>query len=111
MPDGRDSDIITRIGQILLSVLPDNAETIIVNGETDVDYANASLELRGPDGKAFYFAWDDNPDEAVDEITDLLIDLRQVMIDDGSDPWYGFTMAVQRDGAFEVDFSYEPPTD
>ncbi|MET8310306.1 immunity protein YezG family protein [Micromonospora sp. NPDC005173] len=111
MPDGSDSDIITRIGQILMSILPDNAATITVNGEADIDYANAALELRGPDGTVFYFGWDDNPDEAVDEIADLLIDLRQVMAEDGSEPWYGFTMAVQSDGTFEVDFSYEPPTD
>ncbi|MET8044360.1 hypothetical protein ABZU25_26265 [Micromonospora sp. NPDC005215] len=50
VPDGRDSDIITRIGQILMSILPDNAVAITVNGEADVDYANAALELRRPDG-------------------------------------------------------------
>ena len=111
MPDGRDSEIITRIGQILLSILPDNAVTIIANGEADTDYANAALELRGPAGQVFHFSWDDNPDEAVDEITDLLIDLRQVMLAESGDPWYGFTMAVHRDGHFDVNFSYEPPAD
>ncbi|MEU7613601.1 immunity protein YezG family protein [Micromonospora sp. NPDC049204] len=77
----------------------------------DVNYAHAGLELRSPDGKAFHFAGEDNPDEAVDEIADLIIDLRQLMIEDDNEPWYGFSMTAQRDGTFTADFSYEPPTD
>ncbi len=108
MPDGRESDIITRIGEILLSILPENAVAIVAEGETDVDYTGVSLELRSPDDKAFYFGWDDNPDDSVDEITELLIDLRQVMAEDGGEPWYGFSMVVRRDGNLDVHFSYEP---
>ncbi|MEU8331990.1 immunity protein YezG family protein [Micromonospora sp. NPDC048839] len=111
MPDGRDSDIITRIGQILMSILPDKAAAITVDGEADVNYAHAGLELRSPDGKAFHFGGEDNPDEAVDEIAGLIIDLRELTIEDDNEPWYGFSMTAQRDGTFAVDFSYEPPTD
>ncbi|WP_238015028.1 DUF600 family protein [Dactylosporangium sp. AC04546] len=111
MPDGREPEIIESICEILLDLLPDDAEAITADVEADKGYSSVELTLRRADGSTVPFGTEAEHDEPVDDINELVIQLHEVMSADGQDPWYGAQIVVDGDGKFDVNFSYEPPED
>lgn len=63
------------------------------------------------DGSAGHFRYNNEPVEATGEISDAVMDWWDVTKSEGQDAWYGVTMTVDRDGNFDVNFSYDPPQD
>jgi hypothetical protein len=106
--DDRTSEITTRIGNILLDILPDHASSITLHGEALSDWAEAQVEFETANGTE-YFDFDNEPADAVGDLGFALIDLHKAMAESGQEPFYGATVTVHRDGQFNVDFSYERP--
>lgn len=102
-------DIITKIGSLLRDVLPDEADTITLDGEADEAYSRVAFNMRRPDDTRFRFDSTAMP-EQTHEISMLLIDLWEDNDDAGGDPWHGIVMTVGRDGAPDVAFSPDFPT-
>lgn len=111
MFDERQGEIAEYIGRILLDIIPDDAVKITAKADVDEDYAGTGVEFESSSGAVGHFSMDTLPRDAVGDISDAFIDLRDVMLADGHDPWYGITFTVDRDGHFDVNFSYAPPED
>ena len=109
MPDGREEEIVNTIGEELLGLLPANADGITVEAEADDDYSSAILRLTRNDGTRYDFPADAYQQDPMDVVTEEIIQLRELTLADGRDPWYGVDITVYRDGRFEMKFSYDPP--
>lgn len=107
MHEAREVELINAIGKQLRTIIPPSARTITANGEAGSDWADVGFEFQGETGDVGHFAFEDNPGEASDEISEALMELHEVMASNGKDDWNRFQFTVDRDGKFEVSFSYE----
>ncbi|MGV9214978.1 immunity protein YezG family protein [Micromonospora sp. RB23] len=111
MLTSRDAEFTNRIGGALLSALPDRARSITARCKADADYASVQLTFINDDGSAGHFTFDDEPVDASSEVNEAVMDWWDATKNEGKAPWYGVTMTVERDGNFDVNFSYDPPQD
>ena len=105
----RHNELVRTIGGLLLEMLPDGAERIVATGDVDEDGAVSSLRYHFPSGESGGFSIDAMPPQQA-ELNRVLIDFREDMLADGSDPWFGYTITVHRNGDFDVDLSYDELT-
>jgi hypothetical protein len=108
MYDGKDADLINRIGAELLGALPSQAQSITANGRAGDDWARVSFQYTDADGELRQFSFENNPDDAADEIGEALMELHQLMTTEGREDWNRVSITVNRAEQFEVNFSYEP---
>ena len=108
MYDGKDAELINRIGTELLGVLPAGARSITASGRAGDDWARVSFQYVDDGGAVRQFSFEDNPDDAADEIGEALMELHQMMADGASEDWNRAVVTVNRAEQFEVKFSYDP---
>jgi Protein of unknown function, DUF600 len=105
--EGRDVAINNRIGGALLSILPDNAESITAKAIIEDDWSEVGFEYTDAAGNAGHFTHDANPDQVADEIADALDELRTLMTGHGEAAWNRSDFTAHRNGEFDVTFAYE----
>ncbi len=111
MYDGQDTEINNRIGNILLEIMPNEAESITATATVAEDWAEVGIKFTDSQGQESTFDFDNVPDIAIADISEELVKLRAVMGKVDAEPWNGATFRVGRDGSFRVEFSYEPLED
>lgn len=109
MYGGRDVEINNRIGRILLNIIPPGAERITASAVVGDDWAEVSFEFADDAGVVGSFDFDTMPSQAAGQVSDALIDLRQLMAGSDADRWNRVSFTAHRNGAFRADFSYEDP--
>jgi len=104
---GREVELFNVIGQQLRAIIPPSAATITANGEAGDDWADVGFEFRDEAGAVGHFSFEDNPGDTSDEISEALMELHEVMASNGRDKWNRFAFTVDREGQFDVSFSYQ----
>jgi hypothetical protein len=67
------------------------------------------VRLTRPDGSRCDLPAEAYLQEPVDEVTEEIIQLRELTLAEGREPWYGIDFTAHRDGRFDIRFSYDPP--
>jgi hypothetical protein len=111
MYGAKDVELTNRIGQQLLDVMPPEADSITAKARAGNDWARVSFEFRNAAGDVGHFSFEDNPDDAADEIGEALMELHAVMAANGRDDWNRAEFTTNRDGEFNISFSYEDEPD
>ena len=99
-------DLIRMIGNAVASAAPAGWVTAWVRAvDVSADHARTEYDYVSEDGVE---AWFDHGMELSNAVSTSFIRLLSAMIASGQPVWTGATLVVQRNGHFNVRFSYEP---
>ncbi|GHE25749.1 immunity protein YezG family protein [Vulcaniibacterium thermophilum] len=110
-PELKPSDVrLERIGAILGTLLPAEADWITAEATVGDDWSEVRFTYGGADGTPRYFSMAEHPATAAGDIGDVLIDMRERLRQDGGEVWNGCRFTLQRDGRFSLDFAFDQAT-
>ena len=107
MIGGRDAEIANRIGNILLDILPVGADKITAKSEVAEDWAETVVRYEDAAGNVGRFSLKTAPKQAIGNINEAVMELREAIAQGGGAAWNRSTFTANRNGEFNVEFSYE----
>lgn len=107
-------ELLADIGQTAVALAPKNWIRAVIGYflEGEEEISHQQIHISSMDEEDYVdimeLAWDcDEYDEAILDMGELCQALRKLCADAG-DRWTGMTFTLTRNGAFHVDYSYEP---
>ncbi|GIJ47192.1 hypothetical protein Val02_40780 [Virgisporangium aliadipatigenens] len=108
--DERQRALVERIAAILAALMPEDAVRIRADGELAESNAGVAFDWVTDSGAVGAFPFDDQPFEAVIEMSDAFVALRDATVAAGQEEWSGIAFTLERDGRFDVELRYADRT-
>ncbi|MCH2001564.1 immunity protein YezG family protein [Acinetobacter seifertii] len=100
----KDQEIYQKLGELLLSIMNENAHTIFCEGYIYSDAKSYSFEWVESNNRIGWFDFDAIPHEVGDEIINLMEKLNSSEI--FKENWTHFKIFLTEEGKFNIDFVY-----
>ncbi len=104
-----DQAIYQKIGELLWSIMPQEAKIIYFTGKLYSTYRGWGTDFTLKNGITSTFDFGQEPTSVEMQIRDLVNDLRD--LDIFKDKWNHYKISLTEDGKFNVDFAYIPESD
>lgn len=104
-----DQKIYQRIGELLWSIMPEDALEIYYIGCIYPDYSAGGAEWLTKENKIVSFGMGERPYDIESQIDDLIVELR--LLDIFKEKWTHFKITLTNDGIFNTEFGYIPRED
>jgi len=104
-----DQKIYQRIGELLWSIMPENALEIYYIGCIYADYSAGGAEWLTKENKIISFEIGQRPYEIESQIDELIVELR--LLDIFKEKWTHFKITLTDNGKFNSEFGYIPRED
>ena len=105
----RDQEIYQKIGELLWSIMMEDAETIICEGYIYPEFNSYSFEWVTKKNQIGWFDMDEIPHEIGQKIIILMSELRS--LDIFKEKWTNFKVTLSDTGKFNIAFAYIPEED
>jgi hypothetical protein len=104
-----DQKLYQRIGELLWSIMPEDALEIYYIGCIYPDYSAGGAEWLTKENKIVSFEMGQRPYEVESQIDDLIVELRS--LDVFKEKWTHFKFTLTDNGGFNTEFGYIPRED
>lgn len=104
-----EQDIYQKIGELLWSIMVEDAETIICEGYIYSEFNSYSFEWVTKENKIGWFDMNEIPHGIGKEIIILMSELRS--LDSFKEKWTNFKVTLTDTGKFNIEFAYIPEED
>ncbi|WP_436897345.1 hypothetical protein [Acinetobacter gyllenbergii] len=104
-----EQDIYQKIGELLWSIMAEEATVIFCTGMIYKDHNSYSFRWLTQDGRKKSFDFDKMPGEIGDEIISLMEELRS--LDMFVEKWTHFKISLTEEGKIDFEFAYIPEED
>lgn len=104
-----DQEIYQKIGELLWSIMAEEATIIFCTGMIYLDLNSYSFRWLTQDGKNKSFDFDKMPGEIGDKIISLMEELRELEI--FTEKWTHFKISLTEEGKIDFTFAYIPKDD
>lgn len=105
----KDQEIYQKIGELLWSIMAEEATIIFCTGMIYLDLNSYSFRWLTQDGKNKSFDFDKMPGEIGDKIISLMEELRELEI--FTEKWTHFKISLTEEGKIDFAFAYIPKDD
>lgn len=105
----KDQEIYQKIGELLWSIMAEEAIIIFCTGMIYLDLNSYSFRWLTQDGKNKSFDFDKMPGEIGDKIISLMEELRELEI--FTEKWTHFKISLTEEGKIDFAFAYIPKDD
>ena len=105
----KDQEIYQKIGELLWSIMAEEATIIFCTGMIYLDLNSYSFRWLTQDGKSKSFDFDKMPSEIGDKIISLMEELRELEI--FTEKWTHFKISLTEEGKIDFTFAYIPKDD
>lgn len=104
-----DQEIYQKVGELLWSIIPHDAEEIIFTGKIYPTYLGWGTDFILKNGTLTTFAFGQEPTAIELEIRDLMNKLKEV--DVFKEKWTNYRISLTEEGKFNIEFEYIPEED
>ncbi|MFW1649767.1 immunity protein YezG family protein [Acinetobacter nosocomialis] len=105
----KDQEIYQKLGELLWSIMNENAHIIFCEGYIYSDAKSYSFEWIESNNRIGWFDFDTIPHEIGDEIINLMEKLNSSEI--FKEKWTHFKISLTEEGKFNIEFAYIPEDD
>lgn len=104
-----DQEIYQKVGELLWSIMPNEAEKIIFTGKIYPDYQGWGTDFILKNGKLTTFDFGQEPAAIEMEVRDLINKLKESEI--FKEKWTNYKITLTDEGKFNIEFAYIPEED
>lgn len=105
----KDQEIYQKIGELLWSIMPDDAQEIYFVGDIYPDHYSGGIDWLLKSGKIGTFPFGQSPYEVERIIYDCMHELQSMNI--FKEKWTNYKVVLTNEGKFNVEFVYIPEED